>query len=125
MASAAEVARCFIETLERREWEAWCELLHADVVYELPQSREVIRGRETYLRFNQDYPGEWHLNMRRVIADGRSAAVLVDWTLGDDAGQAIVLLDVDADDLIVHVTDFWPEPMQPAPGRATFIQPTC
>lgn len=124
MPATAELAERFIETLERRDWEAWAALLHPDVIYELPQSREVIRGRDTYLRFNQDYPGDWHLSVRRIVADDRSAVVLVDWTLGGDAGQAITFLDVDAGGRVVRLIDFWPEPMEPAPGRATYIEPT-
>lgn len=46
----------FIETLERRDWDAWVALLHPEVVDELPQSRERIRGRDCYLQFNRSAP---------------------------------------------------------------------
>jgi len=36
----------------------WAGLLHPAVVYEIPQSRERIRGRDRYLQFNQEYPGD-------------------------------------------------------------------
>ena len=59
----------FIASLEARDWEAWAGLLDPDVVYEIPQSRERIRGRDRYLQFNQEYPGDWHL--RPGVRDDR------------------------------------------------------
>jgi hypothetical protein len=49
-----------IETMEARNWEAWTALLAEDVVYEVPQTRERVSGRAALLRFNQEYPGDWH-----------------------------------------------------------------
>ena len=71
MGGNREVAERFIASLEARDWEAWAALLHPDVVYEIPQSRERIRGRDRYLRFNQEYPGDWHLRPKVMIADER------------------------------------------------------
>lgn len=42
--------------LQARDWEGFEALLAEDVVYELPQTRERIRGRANYLRFNIEYP---------------------------------------------------------------------
>ena len=66
-----ELAERFIASLEARDWDAWAGLLHPAVVYEIPQSRERIRGRDRYLRFNQEYPGDWHLRPKVTIADER------------------------------------------------------
>jgi len=40
----SELAERFIASLEARDWEGWAALLHPGVVYEIPQSRERIRG---------------------------------------------------------------------------------
>ena len=49
--------------------------------YEIPQSRERIRGRDRYLRFNQEYPGDWHLRPKVTIADERHGVVWFEWLL--------------------------------------------
>jgi ketosteroid isomerase-like protein len=69
MSGNRELVERFIASLEARDWDAWAELLHPAVVYEIPQSRKRIRGRDRY------------------------------------------------GGLIIRVTDFWPEPYQPPPGR--------
>ena len=53
-----DLAERFITSLEARDWDVWAGLLHPAVVYEIPQSRERIRGRDRYLQFNQEYPGD-------------------------------------------------------------------
>jgi ketosteroid isomerase-like protein len=125
LAATAELANRFIETLERRNWEAWAALLHPDVVYALPQTGEVVRGRDDYLRFNQEYPGDWHLRAQRTITEGQHAVVWVAWTMGgtSDNGDAIVFLEYDDDRLVISVTDFWPERYDAPPGREHLVEP--
>ncbi|WP_152360809.1 nuclear transport factor 2 family protein [Microlunatus speluncae] len=120
MTATAEIARRFLETLEARDWAAWEGLLAEAVVYELPQSRERIRGRSAYRRFNETYPGEWHLTPKVIIGDEHRAVVWFAWTLsdggGEDDGDAQAFFEFDDAGLISKVTDFWPEPYEP-PAR--------
>ncbi|HKH06385.1 MAG TPA: nuclear transport factor 2 family protein [Acidimicrobiales bacterium] len=121
--TVAEIARSFVERLERRDWDGFSALLHPDVVYEVPQTRERIRGRDTYVRFNIEYPGDWHLAPEIVLADegGRDASVLFRWELDGDSMQGIVYLEVD-DGVVTKVTDLWPEPYEPPPGREHLVE---
>src|SRR5690242_11634966 len=116
MGGNRELAERFIASLEARDWNVWAGLLHPAVVYEIPQSRERIRGRDRYLRFNQEYPGDWHLRPKVTIADERHAVVWFEWLLDGRADDAMAFFEF-ADGLIIRVTDFWPEPYEPPPGR--------
>jgi ketosteroid isomerase-like protein len=119
--TCADVVRRFVETLEDRDWEAWSALLHPDVVYEIPQTRERIRGRDGYLQFNREFPGDWHLTPTRVIADDEHGVVRFDWRVGDESAEAMAFFTV-TDGLITEVTDFWPEPYEPPPGREHLVE---
>jgi ketosteroid isomerase-like protein len=113
----------FIDSLERRDWEAWATLLDPDVVYELPQSRERIRGRERYLRFNQEFPGDWHLELKAAIADERNGVAWFWWRVGAaEPGDAMAFFRFGDDGLITAVTDFWPEPYEPPSGREHLVE---
>jgi ketosteroid isomerase-like protein len=116
MTDTAAVARRFLATLEARDWDAWTALMTEDVVYALPQTREIIRGRGRYREFNVDYPGDWHLEPRVVIGDAERAVAWFAWRLGEEEGDAQVFLEFDGGGLITRVTDFWPEPYDP-PAR--------
>ena len=112
----------FIETLERRAWDAWVALLHPEVVYELPQSRERIRGRDCYLQFNREYPGDWHLSLTLAIGDATHGVARFGWRVGDESAEGVAFFDFDDDGLITRVTDFWPEPYAPPAGRQHLVE---
>jgi hypothetical protein len=112
----------FIESLERREWEAWAGLLHPEVVYELPQSRERVTGRDGYLRFNKEYPGDWHLRLKVAIADDANGVAWFGWDLPDEEPADGIAFFTFVDGLITSVTDFWPEPYEPPPGREHLVE---
>jgi ketosteroid isomerase-like protein len=125
MADLTRLSRRYIELLERRDWESWSALLHPDVAYSLPQTGEVVRGRDSYLRFNQEYPGDWHLAVKRTIAEATFAVVWVAWTMGgtSEAGDAIVFLEYDEAGLVTSIIDFWPERYDAPAGRAHLVEP--
>ncbi|MFG3704526.1 nuclear transport factor 2 family protein [Micromonospora sp. NPDC047670] len=103
--------------LEARDWDTLAGLLADDVVYHMPQTRERIVGRESFLRFNQEYPGDWHLAVTRAVASGRHAAT---WTTSAYQGEqlpATSFFDLDDAGLVREVTEFWPAAYEPPPGR--------
>ncbi|WP_345151727.1 nuclear transport factor 2 family protein [Nonomuraea rubra] len=117
-----QAAHAYVDTAERRDWEAFAALLAEDVVYEMPQTRERIRGKQLFLRFNMEYPGDWHLKVRRIVADGRHAAAWLDTRVGDERQDACVWFEFSDDGLIRRVTDFWPEPYDPPAGREHLVE---
>src|SRR5262245_13833653 len=104
-----ETVHAYVDSTEQRDWRRLSTLLADDVVYEMPQTRERIRGRTAFLQFNQEYPGDWHLQPRRVVADGRHAAAWLDARVGAERMDACVWFDLAADGLITRVVDYWPE----------------
>jgi ketosteroid isomerase-like protein len=112
----------YVQRLEERDWPGLTALLAEDVVYEMPQTRERIRGRAAFLRFNQEYPGDWHLRVRRVVADGRFAALWLDVRVGAEQQDACVWLELSEDGPIARVVDYWPEPSEPPAGREHLVE---
>lgn len=112
----------YVASAERRDWDGFAALLADDVVYEMPQSRERIRGKAAYLQFNQEYPGDWHLAVHRVVADGRSAAAWIAARVGDEPQVACAWFELSEEGLISRITDFWPEPYEPLPGREHLVE---
>ena len=76
MTAAGDVVAAYWAAAEARDWDRFGALLADDVVYEAPQTRERVRGRAAYLRFNAEgFPGDWHPDHRlragSVRATGR------------------------------------------------------
>lgn len=100
-----------------RDWTSFGELLAAEVVYDLPQTRERIHGRDRFVRFNAEYPGDWELTVERVIGGAGTAASWILMRVGDEELSAASFFDLDETGLIVRITEFWPEPYEPPAGR--------
>jgi limonene-1,2-epoxide hydrolase len=123
VASNRERVERFVDTLNRRDWDAWARLLHPELVYEIPQSHERIRGRDRYLQFNQEFPGDWQLEVKVAIADDRNGVAWFLWRVdGSGPDDAMAFFRFDHDGLITSVTDFWPEPYDPPSGREHLVE---
>ncbi|MBV8527176.1 MAG: nuclear transport factor 2 family protein [Candidatus Dormibacteraeota bacterium] len=111
----------FAEALEHRDWDAFTAVLSPEMVYELPQTRERIRGRDRYVQFNAEYPGDWHVEPQLVIGDDHDGCLLFRWTLDDASVLAVAFFEIHGD-RIVKVTDLWPEPYDPPAGREQLVE---
>jgi hypothetical protein len=114
----------YVEALEARDWDGLGDLLAPGVVYEVPQTRERVSGREAVVRFNREYPGEWHLRVREAYGDASGGAVHIGWVgaPGEEESGAVALLRFDSDGRIRHITDYWPEPYEPPAERAHLVE---
>ncbi len=118
MSAHAATIRHFWQTTEARDWDGLAEVLAPTMVYEIEQTRERVRGRDAFLRFFDDYPGDWHLTVRRVIADDEGGVSVLDFTVGDEQLVGITFFTFGGDGLITRVEDVWPEPYDAPAGRA-------
>ena len=122
MTDTAEIIRRYWDCADRRDWEGFGATLSPDVVYEVPQTRERVTGRDAYLQFNRDYPGDWRVVVRRIVADVTGGVAWTDFTVGHDATTGIHFFTVDDAGLVSRVDDFWPEPYDPPSGRDHLVE---
>src|SRR5262245_6520268 len=124
MVDTANVVGTFWRCAEERDWTGFAALLAPEVRYEAPMSRELVRGREAYVRFNAEFPGDWHLTVRRVVGAGRQWVSWVDFVLAGEHMTGISFFELDAAGRIATVTDFWPAPYEPPADRAHLTERT-
>ena len=122
MTDPHQAAEEYWAAAEARDWDAYAALLTDDVVFEMPQSRERIRGKENYMSFNTGYPADWHATVRYVIAEGRRATSWCDVVTDGVPQVAVTFFTFDSDGLICHITDFWPDPAEPPAWRAHLVE---
>ncbi|MEE1940726.1 nuclear transport factor 2 family protein [Streptomyces sp. TRM 70361] len=120
--SARAVIERYWSAAQARDWDAFGALLAPGVVYELPQTRERVRGREACVRFNAEYPGAWRVTVERVVAEERQAVSWTGFTVDGDTVPGLCFFTLDGDGLIDTVTDFWPEPYEPPAGRGHLVE---
>ena len=56
-----------------------------------------------------------------MLGDDRNGSMLFGWTLDGESSLAIAFFEVDHDK-IAKITDFWPDPYDPPPGREHLVE---
>jgi ketosteroid isomerase-like protein len=116
---AGRVVADYWAAAEARDWAAFGALLADDVVYEAPQTREQVRGREAYIRFNAEgFPGDWHVAVQRIVSQDRAAVSMIQFSQEGTSQPGLCFFDLAEDGRIERITDFWPDPYEAPAGRA-------
>lgn len=116
-----ELVERYWQTTNARDWEAFGKTLHADVVYEIPQTRERVRGRAGFVDFYQTYPGDWTLELARLVADQNQAVSLTAFRANGQEQTEITIFEF-KDGLISRIIDYWPEPYEPPKRASKFVE---
>jgi hypothetical protein len=95
--------------------------LHEDVVYEIPQTRERVRGRAAYVDFNATYPGDWTLEILRLVADEQGAVSQIAFRVGDQEEPGITFFEF-KEGLIYRITDYWPVAYEPPLRHSRYVE---
>jgi hypothetical protein len=80
----------------------------------------MVEGRERYVRFNREYPGEWHLRPVRLVAEDDHAALWISFEVAGERMDGIGFFTVTAG-LVSRISDFWPQPYDPPAGREHLV----
>ena len=117
--SSGQVVADYWAAAEARDWVAFGALLAEDVVYEAPQPRERVSGREAYVRFNAEgFPGDWHIAVQRIVSQDRTAVSMIQFSEAGTSQPGLCFFDLGEDGRIMRITDFWPDPYEPPAARA-------
>jgi ketosteroid isomerase-like protein len=120
---AHAVVAAYWAAAEARDWATFGGLVSEDVVYEAPQTRERVRGRDAYVRFNAEgFPGQWHLTVERITGEGRHAASWIQMTESGDSYPGLCFFDLDERGQIARITDFWPTAAELPASRAHLVE---
>lgn len=119
--STRELMQRFWATANARDWAGFAALLHPDVVYRVPQTRERAQGREAFVDVFRTWPGDWVAQVRTLIADGDEGVTTIDFSADGGSETGISFFRVEGG-LIREITDHWPAPYEPPPRHSPHLQ---
>ena len=123
MTNAHELTAAYWAAAEARNWDAFGALLADDVLYRGPQTREQVRGRDPYVRFNvEGFPYDWHLTVQRIVGEGQRAASWIEFTGPGGTQPGLCFFEFGDDGRIAQITDFWPDPYELPASRAHLVE---
>jgi ketosteroid isomerase-like protein len=113
-AGTRQTVERFWATANARDWPAFAELLHPDLVYRVPQTRERAEGADALVDTFRTWPGEWVVHIEQLIADAGHAVSTISFQDGEERMTGISFFDL-SDGRISAITDWWPSPYEPPP----------
>lgn len=110
------------EAVKNRDWETFERLISENIAYDLPQTRERIRGRRAFREFNETYPGDWTLSIVRLVVDedGLGVSQIAFENSGEEQ-IGISFFEIQGG-LIQRITEFWPTPYEPPTRNTNLIE---
>lgn len=114
---ARQLIQRFWTTANERDWEQFSSLLHPDLLYLVPQTRERVTGAAGFVEFFRTWPGPWRADIALLIAEPDRAVSTIDFITDGEPMTGITFFEIAAG-RITRVTDYWPSPYEP-PARAT------
>jgi hypothetical protein len=120
---AVEAVEQFWSLMMTNNFRSVGSVLSDEFILEWPQSNERIRGRDNFVRMNEEYPahGPWSFMINRVVGNDSEAVSDVSITDGVEHARAISFFSVD-DGLIVKLIEYWPEPTRAHENRAHLVE---
>ncbi|HYD78816.1 MAG TPA: nuclear transport factor 2 family protein [Paucimonas sp.] len=117
----AGLIRQFWKTTADRDWEGLGKVVHEHVLYEVPQTRERVRGRAGFVEFFATYPGEWTLEVESIVNDDKQAVTKIAFNVDGASVTGITFFEF-RDRLISRITDYWPESYDPPPRMTPHVE---
>jgi SnoaL-like domain len=109
------------ELANARRWSEFALLLHPDLRYEVPQTREYIDSGPGYLEMFNTWPGEWRATVKHLVCEESKAISVIDFLVGGETMTGISIFELSGQ-LISGVTDYWPEPYEPPPRSTPYMK---
>ena len=95
MTNAHDAVAAYWAAANARDWDAFGALLADDVLYRGPQTREQVRGRDAYIRFNvEGFPYDWHITMQRIVGEDQHAASWIEFAGPEGTQPGLCFFDL-------------------------------
>ena len=104
-----------------RQWDDFSSLLDPNVVYEVPQTRERVQGREAYREFNVTYPEGWTAVVTSLISEGDQGVSVIDFNINGEVATGISFFSL-SQGLITKIVDYWPEAYEPPHRNTKYVE---
>jgi hypothetical protein len=119
---AATLAQEFWWRMGTNQWALAAGLFAGNIEILWPQSGEVIGSAEDFVAVYENYPahGKWSFAVKRVIGSGGHAITETEVSDGTVKALAVSIFEC-ADDRIVRITEYWPDPFEAPDWRRQWV----
>ena len=110
------------EASERGDGDAEHAIYATDAILDYPQSGERFRGRSKIQAQRGGHPAERHFTIRRILGKGDLWVSECVITYDGVPTYSVSVMEI-TDGLVTHETQYFADPFDAAPGRASLAEP--
>jgi ketosteroid isomerase-like protein len=111
----------FYESMNARDWQFFASLLTENIIYRVPQTREIICGKAAYVDFNATFPGNWTVEPLSIHENTQSLVARVKFEINNEVMTNIAYITLE-DNKISQIEDFWCEDYEPPMRTSAFVE---
>lgn len=111
-ASPRDIVRLFWAASNARDWPALRALLHDDITYTVPQTRERLVGADAFVRFFEQWPQPWRCEVVQLLADGDEVVSRIDFISPEPPMTGISFFRLRGG-RVAQIQEYWPQDYEP------------
>ncbi|MFH1652611.1 MAG: nuclear transport factor 2 family protein [Pseudomonadota bacterium] len=123
MSDNENIVKKLWEIFDKRRFAKVRPLLSQNFECTWPQSQEIIRGADNFIALNENYPGKWAIECKRVVSCGDEAVSEVELTNNGQKVYATSFFEIE-NGKIFRLTEYWSEPYPAPEWRAKWVERT-
>jgi ketosteroid isomerase-like protein len=114
-----EAIRKFWEYFDRADFRAAGTLMHEHAVIWEPNTREVYRNRDQFIRFNENYPGRCNTDIELLFEtkEGVITSVVKVFSSNTSESHYAISFFTFAGDRIIEIIEYWSQNNEPPVWR--------
>ncbi len=118
MSVLRESARQIFTLFDAKQFAAAGDLMQPEATIWLPNTREVFRGRDKYIHFNEAYPGHWRFTIEKMYESGQTV-ITAARVFSADNPQCfhVTVFMTFKDGLIADMSEYWGNDEEPPDWR--------
>jgi hypothetical protein len=117
-----EVAKRFWKLIGEQDWDSAARLLDPELIVEWPQSRERMRGPDSFIAVNRHYPGNHSVTILRAAAFGPQVVTTV-WIEADTGQRTFANSFFEfRQGRIARIEEYWAEPYPAPEWRSRWVE---
>ncbi len=101
--------KVFWEHINNADFDKLAEVMKIDANVILPNTKEIFKGCDNFIKFSKDYPGRWYASIKKLIAIENQVISAVEITSNDGISLYVTSFFEFEDGMIKEITEYWGE----------------
>ncbi len=102
-------AKDYWKHIDNADFDRLAEVMREDANVIYPNTKEIFKGCDKYIKFNKEYPGRWYARIEKLITIENEVISAVEISNDDSVSSYVTSFFKFEDGMIKVITEYWGE----------------